>query len=438
MCKKLLLLLLALSFLISNSVLANQEPENSDFFEILKSVYQTHPGLNAAREQLKETKELYPQARAGWLPTIDASAQIYATDIDNSNFGNGDGATTKNLNLSLDQPIWRGGQTFAETDRAKDLIMAGEANLHEREQDILLQAVIAMLNLNRDRELYNLRLKNVDNLNKERTAAQERFDNGVLTITDVEQAKARLASAKANLVNAERSLEISEAEYKAVIGQEPPKQMNIPMIDFQFPDSIEDMKSMAESTNPTLWISRFQHDAAGHNADAVFRELFPQISAFASYDKQYDPQPGIVPDSRTETIGIRATIPLYAGGARHSRIREAKYAEQRRAYEAEDMQRQVIQDLIANYRAYLTVSQERALRENEIYANQQALKGVSEEANLGQRTVLDILDADRDLINARVALANAKRDETFAQFSVAAGLGILTAHNLGLSQDVAK
>lgn len=208
--------------------------------------------------------------------------------------------------------------------------------------------------------------------------------------------------------------------------------MLVPYLDFDLPDSLEGLLDVAREKNPDLIIARFQHEASKHDVDRVFRELLPQVSAFASLNRQYDPQPGIVDRTGVETIGVRATIALYQGGATRSREREARYAAKRREYQIEETRRDVRREVIANRGAYTSALQQTENRKQEIEAAEAALKGVRMELDVGQRTVLDLLDADQEVVEAKVALANARRDETVALFSLANSLGLLTVHSLGI------
>lgn len=418
------------SLVLYAPAMAKPQKSHLELSTVIEQVYRSNPTLMAAREELKEVWENYPQARAGWRPTIAGEASIYTTDIENNNFSSGTGATTKDLTLSLDQPIWRGGQTFAETDQARDLIRAGKAVLKQAEQDIFLQTATAYMNILRDKELLELYQNNENILLQELRATWERMDIGDITKTDVEQAKTRLSRAKSERILAERNLEISKASFEEISGIVATEKLSVPYIRLPVPEKMEELISLAEQQNPEILSAEHQHYAAEHNADATFRELLPQVSAFASINKQYDPQPGIIEKSQTETIGLRATLALYEGGATRSRIREARYAAKREEYQTQETRRRIRQEVISNWRSYQAAKAQSENKKEEIESAQNALAGVREEARLGQRSVIDILDADEEVIDAKVGLARARRNEIVTRFALANSLGVLTIQNL--------
>lgn len=411
--------------------LSSSRPDGSfALYDAIAHIHEHHPALMAARESLKETQELYPQARAGWRPSLNAEASIYHSDIESSNFGTADGTTTKELSLNLDQPLWRGGRTFAETDRAEFLIKAGVATLKQREQDLFLQTASVYMDVLRDQQLLELRKNNEQILLEEMEAVEERYRLGDTTITDVNQSEARYVRAKSNTYSAFQNLYTSEARFEELTKMSGPYSFTMPVPGFVLPDNVEDMVLLAEQFNLELLIAKFEHVAAEENIEAIERELLPQVSAFASYNKQYDPQPGLNDESETRTVGLRATLALYQGGTIRSRTREARYAHKRGEYEIEDIRMQIRQQLNAGLYAYQTAKAESEARALEITASEAALNGVREEARLGQRTILDVLDADEDLINAKIAAVRAQRNHVVAKFQLAATLGLLVMDNL--------
>jgi TolC family type I secretion outer membrane protein len=401
--------------------------------EALRHVYKNNPELQAARAELRATHEMYPQALAGWRPVLAAETSLYSTNIDNSNFGGADGTTTKDVRLSIDQPLYRGGSTQADSARAKSLIKAGYGDMLQTEEDVFLRAATAYMNVIRDRELLELSRNNELLLGKELDAAKERFKGGDLTKTDINQAETRLAKARAGAVSAMGALENSGAAFQQVMGFSPPAELYFPDVQFVFPPDAESMIHEAENANPVLGSSKNMHEAAEHLVRSTTGELLPQFSAFASYNKQIDPQPGIMDDSEEKMIGIRARLSLYQAGLIHSRVREAKNTAMQRLQEIEKTRRSVRQDIISRWRSLESARGEILMYESQAEAAKMALEGVREEARMGERTVLDILDADQELLEAQASLARARRDEIVYSFALAASLGYLLPEKIGMA-----
>jgi TolC family type I secretion outer membrane protein len=400
--------------------------------ETLRYVYENNPSIKAAAADLDATKELYPQARAGYRPTLSAEASVYAAHIDNSNFPEGDGATTKQWAVNLDQPLYRGGRTSAETARAKNLIRAGNALRDQNDQNVFLAAATAYFDVVRDRDLSALSRGNAARLRQELDGARARFTAGEITKTDVRQAESRLARAEAEQVISTGNYQASRAAFESVVGFLPPETIDSGPAPFVFPQSLDSMIATAEDANPGVIKARYDHKAARNEIDAASSDHLPQLSAFASYDKQLDPQPGIVDDTAQATIGLRARLALYQGGLVNSRVRQAESNANRRGYQLSEAERDVREQVTKNWRALESARAETASRRAEISAARTAREGVGEEARLGERSVLDVLDADQELQNAEAALVRAARNEAVAAYALAASLGMLRPEKMGM------
>lgn len=387
----------------------------TDFSGIIRHVYENNPTINVARERYRGVQELYPQARAGWLPSINA-----------------DGTNTKEASLTLDQPIFRGGRTTAEIKRANDLIAAAQAELRQAELNVLQDVMSAATDIAHDEKIVALLAENENALRQERDAAQERFSMGDVTHTDVKQAEVRLARATARKVDAIRNLDASRYAFQQVAGYKPPSSLTLPALVFSFPPTEEDMVTMAEEQNPSLTAARLEHMASTYDIEVAESEHYPQISAFASINRQYDPQPGIVDRSETDTIGLRARLNLYQGGAIQSRVRQAVSNSRQNERVIDETRDAIYRDVRRNRAAWMAAQTETHIRQTEITAAESALAGVREEARIGQRTILDILDADQEAIDARVGLVSAGRREAQARYALAAALGLLTPENMGV------
>lgn len=399
-------------------------PNEMTLAQVLEHVKENNPTLLAARAELAATQELYPQAMAGWKPTISAEASLYKSDIENSNFGSADGTTTKDITFNVEQPLYRSGRTTAQVAEARALISTAEAQYKRIEQSILLSAVQAYMDLIRDRGIYDLLLNNEENLQKENEATKEKLDAGVLTLTDLNQASARLARAQADKINASGQMQISNANFEKLTGIKPIQTLYYPE-DVFMAGPEESLLAEAEQDNPDILATVYAHEAAGHNLDATFRNHFPQLYAFATYNRQYDPQPGIVDESEVKTIGLRASIPLYDAGITRSRTRQAESITEQRRFQIDESRRLVQTNIHKQWQNYQSALAEITSRRVEIDAMTKAKEGVKEEAMLGERTVLDILDADQELLESKASLIRARHAEIMARYALSSLLGNL-------------
>lgn len=403
--------------------------------EVLRHAYLYNPTLLAAREELKAAHESLPQAMAGWKPTILSSASIANTEIDGNDATTGDGSTAKSVGVSLDQPLYRGGKTMAQTSAARHAIESRRSLLYAREQDILRETATAYMNVLRDQALLDLSQATRDVIARERKATQDRFDVGELTKTDVSQADARLARADSDVITATGQLNASKARFEEIIGipaagLAKPEDLNLPV-----PPDLEQATLQAEQASPLVVASIHAHKASENDIDDVFSALLPEIGLFSSWDKAYDPSPGLVDDQTTTAIGIAATIPLYEAGAVRSRVREAKHTANQRYIEISEARRQVRQAVVSDWSVLQAAQSEIHSRQAQVEAATIAQEGVSQETEFGSRTVLDVLDANQELLDAQVALVSAERNEIVAKFSLLSTLGLLSPQTLGFAND---
>lgn len=400
----------------------------------LQRVYLENPDILAARYSLEAVKELHPQAVSGWRPNVNAEASVTSTRIESGNFSTGDGATTKGASINIEQPLFRGFRTVAEIDAAKKRIAAEEETLKQTQQATFLESVEAYMNVIRDRMLLELQRRNVALLQSERESALARFEAGDITQTDVKQTEARYSNALADDAVAESKLQQSEAEFERVTGGVTAAQtMVMPVIKFSFPPSMERILKDAELNNPSILQARFDHLAAKSDIRTAKSGFYPQVTAFASHLKEYDPQPGLVDESETSTIGLRARINLYEGGNNLSRVRQARARANQRYVDTIREGRAVTGDIKGYWYRLKAYDAEIKARELEIAAAQFSRDGVREEARLGDRTVLDTLEAEQEVLDAQSALVLARRDKIVTAYRLAAGLGMLVPEQLGLN-----
>ncbi|HCK32752.1 MAG: hypothetical protein CMH32_04065 [Micavibrio sp.] len=415
------------SLFIAHNVRAETGHKIITMNDALRVTLQSDDDIHAARQRLEITKEQYSQALANWRPSVQAEASVYKSDIDNSNFAGADGSTTKDMSLSVDQPIWRGGRSFFQMDEAKYNIKAAEALFQTEVQDILYQTALSYADVYFSREMKRLYTQNKDILDKQYNIASERQEIGDLTQTDVLLAQTRRQRAIADLTAAAYELDIDVREFDERTGL----QINPENVEWNFdlmtqgknlPDNIDELFLDIENSNPEILYAYYRELAAQKSKDEVGRELFPQIGAFASYNKQYDPQPGLVDDSSTATIGLRGTLSLYQGGATRSRIRAAKKEAKQRIHEWQSVKSDMRERASMLWQRFHAARVEYESRLAEVSLARQAADGVKEEALLGQRSTIDVLDADRDYIEAEMSAIQSQRRAVDAYFALGAML----------------
>ena len=402
--------------------------------EALKYAYVNNPTILGARAELRSVYENLPQAFAGWRPSFNSDASITETDIDGSNFGTASGSTEKSIGVSLDQPIFRGGSTYAEVSSARHTIRAQQALLRDTEQNILLQGIAAFADVIKNEKLLGISKRTQTIIARELEATRDRFDVGELTKTDVSQAEARLAKADADVITSRGNLSASKAVFFQVIGVLP-EQLELSGVEAPMPESLDHALKQAQDTNPQILFAANIHRASEDDVDDVFGELLPQLSFGASWDRAYDPSPGLVPEQTSKAFGLVASIPLYQGGATRSRVRQAKHTANQRFLEIREARRQVEEQVVSTWANWQASKAEIDSREAQVSALKVAQEGVRAEAEFGSRTVLDVLDADQEVFDAEVALAEATRNEIVAQYNVLLSMGVLTPQTLGFPED---
>jgi outer membrane protein/adhesin transport system outer membrane protein len=396
--------------------------------EALAATYTSNPTLQAARAELRATDELVPQALSGWRPTASINGEV-GEEWEDSNISGDETRTPRSANLNITQPIYRGGRTVASTNQAESLVLAQREFLLGIEQDVLLQGVTAYMDVLRDEAVLQLNINNEQVLQRQLEAAQDRFTVGEITRTDVAQAESRLAGATAQRIAAEGQLISSRAIYRQVIGEMPGSLVETAPAS-NLPASEEETVAGSTST-PDVRAAEYAEQAAREGVDVVFGELLPQISLAGDLTTAEDVS---TKNGQTDSAAIiaRITIPLYQAGGVDSRVREAKQRVSQRRQDIETQRRFAAQTATTAWRALETARAQIQSFESQVRAGEIALEGVQQEAAVGSRTVLDILDAEQELLDARVSLVQAQRDEVVASYQVLSAVGRLTALELGL------
>lgn len=403
--------------------------------EALSLAYETNPVLQAQRARLRETDESLAQALSNWRPTVSVSGEIGKTTTEVEQFGSEVRSSTNTrtparATLALNQPIYRGGRTTAETDRAEASIQAQRAQLVATEQQVFLQAATAYMNVIRDEATLELRMNNVQRLQRQLEATRDQFNVGEVTRTDVAQAEARLAQSQADRVAAEGQLAASREGFIQVVGIAPTR-LSEPDVPLDTPADRETVLTEAAQNNPGVITQRFSISSVEAQTRQIFGETLPQVNLRVEVSRFENQQ---LRDSRTDEASIFATVsvPLYQAGSVSSRVRQSKQQETRAHNALEDARRSAVSNAAAAHDNLAAAKARIESLVTVIGAAEIALDGVQEEAKVGSRTILDILDAEQELLNAQVSLVSAQRDEIVYKLELLTAIGGLTAHDLGL------
>ena len=405
--------------------------------EILALTYNTNPEIAATRAALRGTDEGVPQAMSSWRPEVKISTAYgvrrrdrtlsTGLEIDNTD-------QPQSISLEISQDLFRGFRTIAETDRARNLVAAGRANLITREQDVLLQAVTAYMNVKRERAILKLRRNNVRVLEQQQSATRDRFEVGELTRTDTAQADSRLAAAVAAETTAQGDLTKASADFVEVVGQAP-GTLEAPELPLGLPVSEDVAVDMAKSNNPKVISSDFTERAARDAVDLRVGELMPVIRLNGEAGKNKDILGSDVENSE-QSLTMNLSVPLYQSGEVFSRIREAKHLANQRLLEFAEVTREAQEQARSSWADLVSARARIVSLQASVNAQQVAFEGVQQEAEVGSRTLLDVLDAEQELLDARVSLVQAQRDLIVAGYQVLSATGQLTALDLGLAIDV--
>jgi len=401
--------------------------------EALIATYQNNPQLEAERQALKATDENYNQAFSGYRPQVSVQGSYGRVheESDRSFTGARTDRTPRSYGLLLEQPLYRGGRTQADTARAMSTVQQGRATLQRREQDVLLQAVQAYVGVLRAQAVVKLNENNEDILRRNLEATQDRFRVGEVTLTDVAQAESRVARAEASKIRAQGDLTTVQATFKQVTGLDA-QALVAPTGALDLPGQLDAALKIALAENPRIAAALYARKSAEQTVRLQEGFLLPELSLNARVNQAEDESVlGGVTD--TAQAIAQLTVPLYQSGAEYSRVREAKQlAAQQRALLLQE-QRTVREDTVRAWDALETAKAQIESISAEIRAGEIAVEGVQQEALVGSRTVLEVLDAEQELLDARVRLVSADADKTVAQYSLLSVIGRLTAGGLALA-----
>jgi outer membrane protein len=402
--------------------------------EALVSAYQTNPTLTAQRETLKATDATVAIAKAAGRPQVSATVGLNKDLSRSGILETGGSGPTLSVGADVSYPLFNGGSVRNSVRAAETRVEAGRATLTGVEGDVFTQAVSAYMDVIRDRAIVELNQNNVKVLETNLEATRDRFQIGDLTRTDVAQSEARLQLGRSQLAAAEGQATASEATYRQVIGH-PPGDLAPPPPLPPLPTSSDEAVRIALAENPDLLSISRQAIASGYDVNVARASRLPNLSAVgsATYVNQVAGGTGGFPSTGTQTtVGLSANIPLFQGGLPAARIRQAQAQQGQVLEQVVGTERAVVQTARADFADYDAAQREIQAQTVAVQANQLALEGARAEQTVGTRTVLDVLNAEQELLNSQVALVTAKRDAYVDGFQLLNAMGQAQAQELGL------
>ncbi|HSJ77946.1 MAG TPA: TolC family outer membrane protein [Erythrobacter sp.] len=405
--------------------------------EALASAYNTNPTLEAARANQRATDENVPIQRSQGLP----SANITATHIEFiQQSSNAFVAPDRNLGVTaqLLVPVYSGGAVRNGIAAAKERVEAGQADLRNTESTLFAQVVAAYMDVLRTEALVALATNNVAVLRTNLEATGDRFEIGDLTITDVAQSRSRLAVAEGDLQSAEANLVTAREAYIRLVGQAPGDLQAPPPLP-GLPDTVGEAIVSALENNPNLDAAKLRAEAAGFDTKVAGSGRLPTVGVFVNgdYSDFFGTLGGpiaadFVQSEKTANAGVRVTIPLFQGGLPAAQKRQAGARESAALEDVIAAERQIIAETRSTFANWQAANGVIRSAQTAVEAAELSLEGVRAENSIGNRQILDVLNAEQELVNARAQLVTARRNAYVAGFNLLALMGRAEARDLNL------
>ena len=407
----------------------------------LIKAYLTNPDINTQRAAVRVADENVPKANAGYLPTVTANGNISVERAQGSVAGADDTVAgtavgtlyPRGYGVTANETVFNGNRTLNSIRQAESQVFGAREQLRNTEQNTLLSAVTAYMDVLEDTAILDLDNNNVDVLKEQLRETRDRFTVGEVTRTDVAQAEASLAQGQGTALSAVATLQAAVARYRQFIGAQPTSLAPVKPLMRPLPKTLPEAISISQVEHPAISASLHGVDAAQLQVKIAEGALYPTIGLSASVSNQFDASgiPGFHVLSG-QLMG-QINIPIYQGGAEYATTRQAKESLSQQEIQTDSMRNQVRQAVVAAWGLnQAAVGVVRAARAS-VSANEVALTGVREEAKVGQRTTLDVLNAQQALLQARTTLVQAEHDQVVDSYSLLSAIGRLNIPTLGLS-----
>ncbi|WP_137680494.1 TolC family outer membrane protein [Aurantiacibacter suaedae] len=425
----------AIVVLLASACLIASPAQADTLKDALASAYAENPTLEAARAQLRATDENVVIQRASGLPSASASGTYTEYLKQNStNFISPDRAVNAGVDLAV--PLYQGGAVRNGVLAAETRVEAGRADLRGTESAVFSQVVAAYMDVIRNEAIVGLSANNVEVLEVNYQATSDRFEIGDLTRTDVAQSDARLALARSNLQSAEANLITARERYVELVGNAPGELAPPPPLP-GLPSDVDTAVQIALENNPDLIAALERAQASRYDIDVAGAGRLPTLEAFGTGGYQNYlgtlSDPNTSEASTTAQAGLRLRLPLFQGGRVSARERQAQANSQAALEQVVATERAIIAQVRGAYSSWRAASAIVRSSQNAVDAAALSLEGVRAENTVGNRTILDILNAQQELLNAQVELVTARRNAYVAGFTLLAAMGRAEARDLGLA-----
>lgn len=408
--------------------------------EALSAAYQYSPRIDAERARLRASDEDVARAMSGYRPTIIGSADVNYQRTNTGPPSRTSDASPRGYSIDFTQPIFTGFRTRNAVNESEANVRAARETLRTVEQAVLLDAVTAFMDVLRDQAIVRLNERNVRVLTNELNATQQRFAVGEVTKTDVAQARARRAGAVSSLDLARANLKTSRANFKQVVGHPAANLVAPASYSRGLPGSVTEAVSIAREESPSVIQALYREQAASYAVATIRGELLPSVQLEANYSDRYGQGGGSGgfgnDETESTTVTGRLTVPFYQGGEVHARVRQAKHTHVSLIQEIEQARVTAEAAVVA---AWSQLSAARAQLESDkvqVESNRIALAGVREEERVGQRDLLDVLNAEQEYVNSQVQLETTKRNLVVNSYTLLQAIGRLDVLTLGAANVV--
>jgi outer membrane protein len=412
----------------------------------LVRAYQNNPQLNAQRAQVRSTDENVPQALSGYRPKValTASAGYQYTDTNSTQGGSPTGIvrteihgadSPRSAGLTITQTLFNGQQTANKTRAAESQVSGSREALRVLEQTVLLSAATIYMDYLRDAAIVEVQKSNVRVLDQTLKQTRDRFNVGEVTRTDVAQSEAQLAAGQTQLLAADATLVTTKANFRRIIGNEPVALAPGSPVDRFLPAALPAAVDLSLIENPNVTAAMFGIDVNYLQVKVNEGALLPTVSLQASVQQSYEQSMTIYRSFGASAVA-QISAPIYQGGGEYSLIRQSKETLAQQRLFLEQTRDQTRANTVTAWGQLVAGKAQVASAQSQVTASEIALNGVREEAKAGQRTTLDVLNAQQALVNARVALVTAQHDRVVASYSVLNAVGRLSPVVLNLSTTV--